>query len=236
MSDLLQTITQIFKGSFVASPSDIQKKLFAVKAFVFDWDGVFNNGEKDEHGASPFNEVDAMGTNLLRFNHYIRNENQPLAIIISGEKNKAAQQFAKRECFNAIYSGFKNKTEALQHVTSVFDINPEEIAFVFDDVLDFSMAAVCGLRIMISRDCNPLLLDFVKKNHLADYITANNGDNGAIREAVELLLGLSGMYDETIQQRMDNSNVYTDYLHNRNLATPVLYVSHPSKSVVKQES
>ena len=61
-------IVLAFEGASGISPDRLDK----IKAFVFDWDGVFNNGAKDSEGASPFNEVDAMGTNLLRFNHHLR--------------------------------------------------------------------------------------------------------------------------------------------------------------------
>src|SRR5215207_7239956 len=94
--------SEAFKGRFFLEPEELASRLHRVKAFVFDWDGVFNGGEKDEHGSSPFNEVDAMGTNLLRFNHHLRNNAQPAVAIITGENNKAAISFAKREHFNAV--------------------------------------------------------------------------------------------------------------------------------------
>ena len=34
-----------FKGSFITKPAEIQQKLAKVKAYVFDWDGVFNIGQ-----------------------------------------------------------------------------------------------------------------------------------------------------------------------------------------------
>ena len=59
-------------GMFVCSPEELKQKLMNVKAFVFDWDGVFNNGQKQSSGGSHFSEVDSMGLNLLRFSHYLR--------------------------------------------------------------------------------------------------------------------------------------------------------------------
>ena len=105
----LKHITALFNGRFLTEPVAIQEKLFQAKAFVFDWDGVFNNGAKNENGSSPFSEVDSMGINMLRFNHYLQRQQNPLAAIITGEKNQAANMFAKREHFHSVYYNIKTK-------------------------------------------------------------------------------------------------------------------------------
>src|SRR5580704_1165232 len=92
-----------FKGNFLEASFALAEKLAGVKAIVFDWDGVFNNGVKDENGSSSFSEVDAMGTNLFRFNHYMRTGKVPITAIISGESNKSSETLAKREHFDAVY-------------------------------------------------------------------------------------------------------------------------------------
>lgn len=227
-------ITEKFKGQFVASPEELKLKLSKIKAFVFDWDGVFNNGQKNENATSFFSEVDAMGTNLLRFNYFQRLHKIPYTAIISGENNSAAYTLAKREHFQAIYYGIKYKALALQHLCMTHHIKPEEVAFVFDDVLDLSMAAKCGLRIMVQRACNPLLVDFAVENNMVDYITAGDGQSHAVREAAELLMGLSDIYKFTIRARLDYTEEYIAYLQNRNQATTVCYTAQAADIVEKQ--
>ena len=39
----------------------LARQLHGIRALVFDWDGVFNDGWKDAQGGSPFSEVDSMG-------------------------------------------------------------------------------------------------------------------------------------------------------------------------------
>ncbi|HMG83919.1 MAG TPA: hypothetical protein VK559_12840 [Ferruginibacter sp.] len=216
------TITELvhkhFKGNFITPPAVMQQKLQQIKAVVFDWDGVFNNGEKSGDNGSVFSEVDAMGTNMLRFNHYLRNKQVPVTAIITGENNMPAFLLAKREHFNAVYYKALNKKVALQHLNSHFNIQPHEILFVFDDVLDFSVAQVAGLRIMVGRSCNPLLIQFAVDNNLVDYITQNEGGKGAVREAAELILALSGLSTETFTHRMQYSNIYQQYITDRNEA------------------
>ncbi|HTN44965.1 MAG TPA: hypothetical protein VL098_01370 [Flavipsychrobacter sp.] len=234
MSLTLANIANKFKGRFVVPPDILKEKFLKIKAFVFDWDGVFNNGQKNENATSYFSEVDAMGTNLLRFNYFQRTGKMPVTAIISGENNSAAFSLAKREHFQGIYYGIKYKALALQHLCMTHTIRPEEVAFVFDDVLDFSMAEKCGLRIMVSRDCNPLLLDFAMDRQMADYISAGDGNAHAVRETAELLMGISGVYQYTIEARMNFTDEYLLYLQTRNQASTVCYTSQASAIIEKQ--
>jgi 3-deoxy-D-manno-octulosonate 8-phosphate phosphatase (KDO 8-P phosphatase) len=222
MLHLRQTADQ-FKGRFILEPEEIAARLHRIKAFVFDWDGVFNGGEKDEQGSSPFNEVDAMGTNLLRFNHHLRNNAQAVTAIITGENNKAAIAFAKREHFNTVYVGIKYKAAALEHLATAYGILDGEVAFVFDDVLDFSVAARCGLRIMVGRACNPLMIQWAGQQGYIDYLTAADGANYALRETAELLTGISGRYEETLSERAQFTGRYQQYLRERNQTEPQLF-------------
>jgi 3-deoxy-D-manno-octulosonate 8-phosphate phosphatase (KDO 8-P phosphatase) len=226
---VLAKVQSTFSGTFVTDISLLSQKLQGVNAYIFDWDGVFNNGSKGEDGSSPFNEVDSMGINMLRYNHYVRKENNPIAGIITGENNPVAFTFARREHFHAVYYGIKNKKDALLHLCAAHDIQPKEVAYFFDDITDLEVASLCGLRIMVGRKCNPMLLKLATDRHFADYITANDGGNNAIREATELLKSLSGRYDDTIMQRATYTEHYRDYLNSRNIPVPAFYSFVDSK-------
>ena len=202
-------------GKFLISESLLTSKLSRIKAFVFDWDGVFTNGEKDQDLQSHFNEVDSMGANLLRFSFFLQQKHLPITAIISGENNKAAFTFTNRECFHANYFKVANKTDATKHLCETNGILPSEIAYVFDDVLDLSIAKECGLRIFISRKANPMLYDYVVKNKLADYITGAESGNFAVRESCEMLMCSYGLFDEAVNQRVAYSDNYSNYISQR---------------------
>jgi 3-deoxy-D-manno-octulosonate 8-phosphate phosphatase (KDO 8-P phosphatase) len=223
------TIQGIFGGNFVTGADVLAEKLKDINAYIFDWDGVFNIGAKGADGSSPFNEVDSMGINMLRYNHYIRTGRNPIAGIITGEKNPVAFTFARREHFHAVYYGIKNKIDALMHICAAHDIQPSEVAYFFDDITDLQIASLCGLRIMIGRKGTPMLHQLVQQRDMADYITLNDGGNNAIREATELLKALSGRYDETIMQRAEYTEHYRDYLNSRNIPSPAFYSFIDSK-------
>ena len=229
MSDSLNHIKEVFKGTFLTEPDIIRQKISTIKAYVFDWDGVFNSGEKDVDGNSSFNEVDSMGSNLLRYNHYLTRDENPLSVIISGEKNHGAMGFAKREHFHAVYSGAKNKLQALEHVCSHKNIKPEEVAFFFDDILDLSVAGVAGVRILISRKSNPLMSEYIMQHGLADYMTASDGGNCGLREGMELVMGLTGNYNNALGQRIQYSETYRKYIKERNSVDSCFYKVSDSK-------
>ena len=91
--------TDIFKGSFIASPEELAKKLQHIKAYIFDWDGVFNDAHKSLDQTSSYSETDSMGINLLRFAHYLKQGHSAPVAVITGEQNKVAFGFAQREHF-----------------------------------------------------------------------------------------------------------------------------------------
>lgn len=215
----MNTITEKYKaigGKFLNSEDLLQEKLKGIKAFVFDWDGVFNSGEKSGGGSSNFNEIDSMGTNLLRFSYYLHKKLLPITAIISGEKNESAFWFCKREHFNYSFFKFANKLHAIRYICQQNNIEPHQIAYFFDDVLDLNVASICGLRIFIPRKNNPSFNQFVTQNQLADYITAGISGEFAIRESCELLMELNSNYTQTIRHRMDFTEDYSQYLKMRN--------------------
>jgi 3-deoxy-D-manno-octulosonate 8-phosphate phosphatase (KDO 8-P phosphatase) len=203
-------------GKFISSEKNISSRLKKIKALVFDWDGVFNNGEKSADGSSNFNEVDSMGSNLLRYSFYLSNNKLPVTAIISGEKNQTAFFFSKRECFH--YSFFKmanNKLDALKYICEAENIKPEEMLYVFDDVLDLPIAEVCGVRMLVNQKANPLFVQYCVKHKLTDYISGNSGGNFAVREITEMLMYLNGNYDKVITDRKNSAEKYKAYLHQR---------------------
>jgi 3-deoxy-D-manno-octulosonate 8-phosphate phosphatase (KDO 8-P phosphatase) len=234
MPDPDQNIGDLFNGKFLVGTDSLQQKLRQVKAFLFDWDGVFNDGEKKENGSSSFSEVDAMATNLLRLNHYLVHQKTPIVALLSGEKNISAFTLAEREHFHAVYFKIKHKINALSHFCENYNLQYEEVAFFFDDVLDFSVAAKVGLRIMLGRDANPLLVKFVQDHQLADYITANDGGRYGVREGIELLMGLTGKYNLSLDHRIQFSPVYQEYLSQRDLAVPEYFTADHLRQIVRQ--
>lgn len=202
-------------GEFVSSPFSIRERLSHIRALVFDWDGVFHSGYKNENRTSSFSEADSMGVNMLRFGLYLENGILPYTAIISGENNPTATHWATREHLDAVHLGVKHKVEILDKLTEQ-GIQPEEILFVFDDILDLSLANRVGLRFLISRPASHAFAHLCKERHWCDYISAYSGAEHGVREVCELSLNILGNWETVIEERVAFSEKYQAYLAARN--------------------
>jgi 3-deoxy-D-manno-octulosonate 8-phosphate phosphatase (KDO 8-P phosphatase) len=200
---------------FLRSPDSLQRQLGNIRALVFDWDGVFNSGWKDIDGGSPFSEVDSMGVNLMRFAMWQREQKLLPTAIISGQHNPYALRFAQREKLDGLYMGYSNKPEAFDAFLAAHGLEARQVAFFFDDVLDLPVARQCGLRVLIKRRSSPLLENFIVSKNDADLLTHFSGGEHGLREACELIVGLCGRPEETLEHRIRFSELYQAYLKDR---------------------
>jgi 3-deoxy-D-manno-octulosonate 8-phosphate phosphatase (KDO 8-P phosphatase) len=226
----IKTVFSQMGGFLNDSPSELSKKIFDVKGFLFDWDGVFNDGRKSDSSSSGFSEGISMGINMLRFSFFLKQGYNPKIIIVTGEENPSAIKLAHREFFNGVFFKIKHKTDILPTLNAEFDCVPDQCAFFYDDILDLSLAKEVGFRTMIRNEAAPLLLDHVKKHKLAEYITAFDGGHNGLREACEFIIGVNDNYEETIQNRIEFSPEYRSYLKNRSSITPSFY-THDGKGI-----
>jgi len=213
------TVEERFKqigGEFLLPFNIFSERLSKVKVFLFDWDCVFNDGIKSGAGGSPFSEADSMGINLLRFGYYLTHGELPHAGIITGENNASAFHLANREHFDTVHFKFKHKVEALEHMAKHYNVSAEEVAFVFDDVLDVALAKEVALRLMVRRGASPLFAEYARSKEICDYIAGNAGKDHAVREVCELMLGTAYDYDKVVDLRVAFASDYQSYLSERN--------------------
>ncbi|MEM9022358.1 MAG: phosphatase [Bacteroidota bacterium] len=215
MADVESSFSAI-GGAFLIPAAELQARLATIKAYVFDWDGVFNSGFKGQEVHSPFSEADSMGTNMVRFAHWLRTGELPITAILTGALNPSAQIMAEREHFNLLAYRFLSKREGLEHLCREYGLQPSEIAFVFDDILDLVVSEQVGVRFQVQRHASPMFSDYVAKHNLADYVTGHTGGDHAVREVCELILGLNGQFEEAVEHRMAFSPTYTEYFTQRN--------------------
>lgn len=219
-----RTIFENIGGEFVTPPEIIAQKLKEIKCFIFDWDGVFNMGLKARKDMSRFAEADAIGCNLLRFAWFYHLGEIPLIVIITSQRNEAAFYLAERDHFNAIYLDVPNKSKAIEHLCLTNKFEPNQLACYFDDILDFPMAALTGLRILVNHKSAPLARKYAIDDALCDYITSCDAQGFAIREGIEMMLGIQSWFQQTVKQYMAYDAPYRDYLALRNKIIPRYYL------------
>ncbi|MCP5106806.1 MAG: phosphatase, partial [bacterium] len=180
----LEAIIGMFKksgGCFCIPAVELEKKIRGVRGFVFDWDGVFHIGHKGEGHSGVFSESDSMGTNMLRYGYWRMHGELPFMAIISGERDKTASMFAERESFHAVYTGIRDKKNALEHACGKVGVEPSQMGCVFDDINDLAMARYCGLRVQVRRSASPLFMEYTARGGGCDYITGHSAHEHAVR-------------------------------------------------------
>ena len=207
----------------MTSAVNLTSQLASIQAFIFDWDGVFNDSYKRDNTGSPFSEADSMGINMLRFSYYLKFGFIPNIFIITGENNLPALTLSQREKFNGVYVRVKHKLDALEHISTNFSLSANKVAFSFDDILDLGLAKKVALRFMVKRSASPVLTAMVVKNGWTDYLTANTGGQHAVREIAELIIGLNDNFEEVITNRIEYSYTYQTYLQERNSVEPQFF-------------
>jgi 3-deoxy-D-manno-octulosonate 8-phosphate phosphatase (KDO 8-P phosphatase) len=198
-------------GTFVTPIATLIERVRAIRGFVSDWDGVFNQGAKGEGAESTYSEPDSMGTNLLRYALWREHGELPIAALITGAENPSARSFALREHFHAVYFGSRNKTLAIEALCRTQRVSSDRLVCIFDDVNDLGMAFACGIRVFVQRSASPLLREYVVRQGLCDYVTAHSPERHAVREVCELLLGLLGSFEAVVASRVAWDASYAEY-------------------------
>ena len=157
-----------------------------IKALVLDVDGVLTDGSLtfDEEGKEykTFNAKDGQGIVMLNKTGFI-------TAIITARENGTVRHRFKNLGMTKLYEGSKNKIASLKELMKEFNLQPEEIAYMGDDLPD-----ICVLK-MVGLPCCPAdATEEVKK--YAKFVSSKNGGRGAVRELCDLILKSSGKYEE----------------------------------------
>ena len=223
--DLRDSRVEIFQD-----PAELKARISTIKAWIFDWDGVFNTGMKSGDSGSTFSEGDSMGVNMLRFGTWLGLKQQmPVTAILTGEHNAAAAYFAKREHFDYCFRGFSDKRQAFDQILRERELHPSEVGFFFDDILDLSVARQCGLRLCARRFYDGSFERYLRKKGWVDIVSGMQGGHYAVRQLADAILDLAGNYETVVDRRIDYDATYRAYLSQRNAIDTVFVESDKLK-------
>ena len=162
----------------------MNKKCKKIKLVLTDVDGVLTDGGRyysyEGENLKKFHTRDGMGANLL-----LRNGIK--TAIITKEKSKIAEKWAKEMNVSFVYSGVIKKELELTKICKKFGLTNEEIAFIGDDVNDLELMKRVGFSITPA--------DGIKHvKQVADYVCKLGGGKGAFREVADLILSIKFPY------------------------------------------
>ncbi|MDA8911048.1 acylneuraminate cytidylyltransferase [Crocinitomicaceae bacterium] len=165
-----------------------KKSISPIKYLVLDVDGVFTDGSiynsKDGGYLKKFDMRDGMGLEIARLQGI-------KIIVITSENSEIVHSRMKKLNITDYYPGVKDKHTLLTILTSEKKIPIESIAYVGDDINDFSNMSSCGWSFAPSNAVNEI-------QNIADIVLGNKSGDRAIREVVEFIIKYNKRYDRKL--------------------------------------
>lgn len=165
--------------------ANYKTKLRKIKAFAFDVDGVFTTGDVmclPETGdlVRTFNAKDGLGLRIAYMNGYT------IAIITGGQSGSIEKRFWPTLA-HEVYMGKRDKAPVFIEFCNKYNLRPEEVAYMGDDLPDIPVLKMCGLAA-----CPSDAVQEVKD--VCDYVSEYPGGRGAVRNLLEQVLKLQGKW------------------------------------------
>jgi 3-deoxy-D-manno-octulosonate 8-phosphate phosphatase (KDO 8-P phosphatase) len=155
-----------------------------IRTFIFDVDGVLTDGKilinSDGELLRSFDTKDGYAMKCALVKGF-------KIAIITGGRNEAVRERFKELGVIDIYLGAHHKLDAYQDLMDNYDLNPEEILYIGDDIPDIPVMEKVGLGC-----CPADAASDVKA--IADYVSHKKGGEGCVRELIEQVLRVQGKW------------------------------------------
>ena len=160
---------------------NLKDKVDKIRLVLTDVDGVLTDSgiyySPDGEIIKRFSIRDGMGVERLRKHADIETG------IITGENSGTVKARAQKLKITQVYLGVTDKKSLFEEILKKNQLQPENIAFIGDDVNDLEIMKLVGLTA-----CPSDGMIFIKE--ISDYTCENKGGHGAFREFAELILAL----------------------------------------------
>ncbi|MBI5492133.1 MAG: HAD-IIIA family hydrolase [Deltaproteobacteria bacterium] len=166
----------------------VEEKIKKVRLLIFDVDGVLTDGGIIYNDAGQelkvFDVKDGHGIKLLMRAGID-------AAIITARESMVVSHRAANLGIELVYQGMKDKADALELILKKKVLDPREIGYIGDDVIDLPVMKRVGFSAAVAD-----AVEEVKER--ADYVTTRPGGKGAAREVIELILKTQGKWDAVV--------------------------------------
>ena len=161
-----------------------------VKLLLFDVDGVLTDARliigDDGQEYKAFNSRDGHGIKMLQRNGVATG-------IITGRTSEVVKHRVRDLDIKHVHQGCKEKHPVYRKLIGELGLQPEQTAYVGDDVVDLPIMLEVGLAIAV-QNAHPLVRQY------AHWITPSIGGYGAAREACEMIMYAQGTYQTEMQK------------------------------------
>lgn len=149
--------------------------LSAVKAFIFDVDGVLTDGT-----LLALNSGEQARTFHIRDGYAIRHALKQgyRVAIISGREEEGVRKRLESLDVRDIFLGVDDKMKIFNNYINTYRLDPQHIAYMGDDMPDMEVMRRCGLAACPADAAADVLA-------ISHYVTSKPGGHGAVRELLE---------------------------------------------------
>lgn len=155
-----------------------------ITTFIFDVDGVLTDSSVH---VTPTGELLRIMNIRDGFAMKAAIESGYNVCIISGGNNEGVRIRLNNLGITAIHLASPDKVATFKEYIELYNIKPEEILYMGDDIPDFHVMQLVGLP-TCPQDASPEIKSISK------YISHKNGGKGAVREVIEQVMKVQGKW------------------------------------------
>lgn len=168
---------------------DYKARARGIELVVFDVDGVLTGGQlligPSGEVMKFFHVHDGMGISLAH------QAGLYTAIVTARESQIVAWRGTELK-IRDIYQGVGDKAKAVRHLMVKYDLKPEQVAYVGDDLNDLPAFRQVGLACAVGNAAPEVKAQ-------AHYAAGKDGGQGAVREIMEMILKSQNKWDGLVQ-------------------------------------
>jgi 3-deoxy-D-manno-octulosonate 8-phosphate phosphatase (KDO 8-P phosphatase) len=155
-----------------------------ITTFIFDVDGVLTDSSVH---ITPTGEMLRIMNIRDGFAMKAAIESGYHVCIISGGSNEGVRIRLQNLGITDIYLGTPNKVETFKEYCGIYQINPEQVLYMGDDIPDYHVMQLVGLP-TCPQDASPEI------KAISNYISHKNGGKGAVRDVIEQVMKVQGKW------------------------------------------
>ena len=156
-----------------------------ITTFIFDIDGVLTDSSVH---VSQNGEMLRVMNIRDGFAMKVAIESGYNVCIISGGSNEGVRIRLQNLGITDIHLGSSDKVKTFREYTDLYNINPEHVLYMGDDIPDYHVMKLVGLP-----TCPQDSVSEIKA--ISKYISHKNGGKGAVREVIEQVMKVQGKWN-----------------------------------------
>lgn len=164
-----------------------------IKAFIFDVDGVLTDGT-----VTVFENGELVRKMNIKDGYALKTavDEGYHVCIISGGSNEGVRKRLQGLGIQDIYLGVHDKIEKYYEICDMYQLKPEEIIYMGDDIPDYPVMELVGLP-CAPQDAAPEI------KAVSKYVSPKGGGQGCARDILEQVMRVQGKWKDKFYAKFD---------------------------------